>query len=268
VPDHPQQAGRDQRRVEDDGGAHDVLRGTCVQQGAAEIGAEQRQHDHPVERDQQAARRRIVDRDDAAFRHGGPQEGAKQQIEGAPVEQRLEDLLAEQVADALAVADAGQHDPAGDEQRHQGDDVEQQGCPEGAERRTADQAVDGPDPGAAQRQARDGLGRQAGDHDAQQQQDRAAIDDIGQLHEMPAQPRDLMDGEIHPLGQDLEEGAVGGIGRLGRGREGPFADEPADHCRDTKSRPFHALAPIRRPAKPKRNREAPPSSRSLGSVLI
>ena len=59
------------------------------------------------------------------------------------VEQRLEDLLAEQVADALGVADAGQHDAAGDEQRHQGDNIEQQGRPEGAERRMTDQAVDG-----------------------------------------------------------------------------------------------------------------------------
>ena len=102
------------------------------EQGAAEMGAEQRQHDHPVEREQEAARRRIVDRDDAAFRRGGPQEGAKQQVEGAPVEQRLEDLLAEQMADALGIADAGQHDAAGDEQRDQGHDVEQQGRAEGA----------------------------------------------------------------------------------------------------------------------------------------
>ena len=107
--------------------------GAGVQQGAAEMGAEQRQHDHPVERDQQAARRRIVDRGDAAFRRGGPQEGAEQEVEGAPVEQRLEDLLAEQVADALGIADAGQHDAAGDEQRHQGDDVEQQRRAEGAQ---------------------------------------------------------------------------------------------------------------------------------------
>ncbi len=199
------------------------------------MGAEQRQHDHPVERDQQAARRRIVDRGNAAFGRGGPQEGAKQEVEGAPVEQRLEDLLAEQMADALGIADAGQHDAAGDEQRHQGDDVEQQGRPEGAKRRMADQAVDGPDAGAVQRQAHDGLGRQARDHDAQQQQERAAVDDVGQLYQVPAQRGDVVDGEVHALGQHLEEGAVGGIGRLGRSRAGPFADEAADHCRDTKS---------------------------------
>ena len=84
------------------------LRGAGVQQGAAEMAADQRQHDHPVEGDQQAARRRIVDRRDAAFRRGGPQPGAEQEVEGAPVEQRLEDLLAEQAADALGIADAGQ----------------------------------------------------------------------------------------------------------------------------------------------------------------
>ena len=84
-------------------------------------------------------------------------------------------------------------------------------------------------------QAHDGLGRQARDHDAQQQQGRAAVDDVGQLYQVPAQRGDVVDGEVHALGQHLEEGAVGGIGRLGGGREGPFADEAADHCRDTKS---------------------------------
>ena len=86
------------------------------EQGAAEMGAEQRQHDHPVERDQEAARRRVVDRGDAAFRRGGPQEGAEQEVEGAPVEQRLEDLLAEQMPPMLWGSPMlGQHDAAGDD---------------------------------------------------------------------------------------------------------------------------------------------------------
>ncbi len=181
------------------------------------MAGDQRQHDHPVERDQEAARRRIVDRGDAAFRRAGPQEGAEQEVEGAPVEQCLEDLLAELMADALGIADATQHDAAGDEQRYEGNDVEQQ--------QAARKARSGEWPtrrsivrtrARLKQQPRNGLGRQARGHDAEQQQSRAAVDDAGQLPQMPAQGGNLMDGEVHPLGQDLEEGAVGGYRPIGR----------------------------------------------------
>ena len=91
------------------------------------------------------------------------------------------------------------------------------------------------EPRAVQQQAHDDLGGQARHHDAQQQQGRAAVDDVGQLPQMPAQGGDLVDGEIDPLGQEFQEGAVGGVGRLGSGRARPLADEAADHRRNTKS---------------------------------
>ena len=92
VPDHPEQAGGDQRRVEDDGRPGDLAAGARRLERARDMAADQRQDDHPVQRHQEAARRGIVDRRDATLRRAGPEPGAEQQVEGAPVEQRLERL--------------------------------------------------------------------------------------------------------------------------------------------------------------------------------
>ncbi len=155
---------------------------------------------------------RIVDRGDAAFRRPGRQEGAEQEVEGAPVEQCLEDLLAEQMADALGIADATQHDAAGDEQRHEGDDVGSKAARK-PERRMA--RPDGRSCRTRARLSSSALASAARPATTMPSSSRAVRPSTitGRLPQMPAQGGDLMDGEIHPLGQDLEEGAVGGIGR-------------------------------------------------------
>ena len=104
--------------------------------------ADQRQDDHPVQRRQEAARLGIVDGCDAALRRARSEPGAEQEVEGAPVDERLESLLPELARQALGIADLGEDQPAGDRERDQSDDIEQHGAPEGPERRVADQAVE------------------------------------------------------------------------------------------------------------------------------
>ena len=233
VPDHPEQAGRDQRRVEDDGRPGDLAAGARRLERAGDVATDQRQDDHPVQRHQQAARRGIVDRRDAALRRAGPEPGAEQEVERPPVEQRLEDLLAQLAADALGIADLGKDQAGSDHERQQRDHVEQHGKPEGAQRRVADQAVEAPEPRAAQQQARDVFRRQAGHHDAQQQERGPAAHDVGQVGQMLAQRGELLQREFQPLGQQRQErarGAFGAVGGLGRGRAGPRRGETAQRC--------------------------------------
>ena len=160
----------------------------------------------------------------------GPQPGAEQEVEGAPVDERLESLLPELARQALGIADLGEDQAAGDRERDQSDDVEQHGAPEGPERRVADQAVEAAQPGTAQQQAHGIFRRQARDHDAQQQEHGAAVDDVGQARQMAAESGDLLQREFQPLGQELQErarGAFGAIGGLGRSRAGPRRGETA-----------------------------------------
>ena len=235
VPDHPEQAGGDQRRVEDDGRPDDLAAGACRLERAGDMAADQRQDDHPVQRHQEAARRGIVDRRDAALRRAGSQPGAEQQVERAPVEERLEDLLAEPAADALGIADLGKDEAGGDYERQQRHHVEQHGEPEGAQRRMADQAVEAPEPRPAQQEARDVFRGQARHHDAQQQERGPAAHDVGQAGQMPAERGDLLQREFQPVGQERQErsrGAFGAEGGPGRSRAGPRRGETAQRrCR-------------------------------------
>ena len=98
LPDDPDQAERDQRGVEDHRGAHRLVADAGARQGRRDVGPQQRQDDHEVERDQQAAGGGIADRRDPSLGIGRPQEGAEYQVEGAPVEQRQENLVAELAA--------------------------------------------------------------------------------------------------------------------------------------------------------------------------
>jgi hypothetical protein len=192
--------------------------------------ADQRQDDHPVQSHQEAASLGIVDWRDAALRRARPEPGAEQEVEGAPVDECLENLLPELARQALGIADLGEDHAARDHERDQRNHVEQHGEPEGPERRVADQAVEAPQPGTAQQQAHGIFRRQAGDHDAQQQKHGAAVDDLGQARQMAAQSGDLLQREFQPLGQELQErarGAFGAVGRLGRGRAGPRRGETA-----------------------------------------
>ena len=113
---------------------------------------------------------------------------------------------------ALGIADLGEDEAGGDRERDQRDDVEQHGAPEGAQRRVADQAVEAAQPRPAQQQAHGIFRRQAGHHDAQQQERGAAVDDVGQARQMPAQSGDLLQREFQPLGQELQERAGGAFG--------------------------------------------------------
>ena len=208
----------------------DLAAGARGRERAREVVADQRQDDHPVQRHQEAARRGIVDRRDAALRRARPEPGAEQQVEGAPVDQRLEDLLPELAVDALGIADPGEDQAARDRERDQRDQVEHDGEPEGPERRMADQAVEAPAAGAAQQQAHDIFRHQTGDYDAQQQERGPAVDHVGQARQVRAQGGDLLQREFQPLGQELQEragGAFGAVGRLGGGRAGPRRGETA-----------------------------------------
>ena len=108
VPDDPKQAGRDQRRIEDDGRTGDFAAGARGHERAREVMADQRQDDHPVQRHQEAARLGIVDRCDAALRRARPEPGAEQEVEGAPVHEPLESLLSELARQALGIAHLGE----------------------------------------------------------------------------------------------------------------------------------------------------------------
>ena len=226
VPDHPEQAAGDQRRVEDDGRRGDLAAGAGRLERARDVAADQRQDDHPVQRHQEASRRGIIDRRDAALRRAGPKPGAEQQVEGAPVEQRLKDFLAEPAADALGIADLGEHEAGCDHERQQRDQVEQHGKPEGAQRRVADQAVEAFQPRPAQQAAGDIFRHKAGHHDAQQQQRGAAVDDAGQAGQMAAEGGDLLQREIQPLGQEREERARGALRTEGRPAPRPSRPTP------------------------------------------
>jgi hypothetical protein len=230
VPDHPEQAERDQRRIEDDGGADDRAAGAGDVEGTGGVTAEQRQHDHPVQRHQQATRRLIVDRCDAALGCGGPEPGPKQQVERAPVEDGLQDFLAEPAGNALRIADLCQNETASHGQCDQGGQVEQESPPEGAQRRMADQAVETFQAGAVEQQADGIFRRQPRHHDAQQEERGAAVDDVGQVRQVPAQRGDLLHRELQPLDQEFQEGigaALGAVGCLRRGRAGPRRGENA-----------------------------------------
>ena len=235
MPDHPEQGGGDQRRVEDDGCPDDVAVGARGLESFRQMAADQRQDDHPVQRHQEAARCGIVDRRDAALRRGGPEPGAEQKIERAPVEERMEDFLAQPAADALGIANPGKDEAGRDDERQQRHHVEQYGAPEGAQRRMADEAVEAFQSRPVQQEPHDVFRRQAGRHDSQQQEGRPAVHDVGQGGQMLAEGRNLLQREFKPVGQEREErsrGAFGAEGGPGRGRASPRRGEPAQRrCR-------------------------------------
>ena len=230
MPDHPEKPCGDHRHVEDQGRTHLLARRAGIDQGAADLSCDQRQQDEAVHPDQQAARRRVADRGDAALRRARPQPGAEDHVVDPPVEQPAEDLLAELAAEALGIADLGLHEAGNDRERDQRHEVEQDGEREGAQRRMSDQPVDAARPGPPQHGPGNDFRQQPAHDYAQQQQRGATVDDVGEVQEMPAERRDLAHGEVQPLGHDVEEGTGGGlprIDRLGQGRTRPGGGEAA-----------------------------------------
>ena len=135
----PPRAGRqpDQRHVEHDGRRDHLRLAPVVSSSTSGMAADQRQDDHPVQADQQARRRRVVDRRDAALRRAGPEPGAEHEVERPPIEQ------AEGSPGPPAAARPGDRRPGQATRRAAttapaGQDIEQYGMHEGAQRRMAD----------------------------------------------------------------------------------------------------------------------------------
>ena len=123
----------------------------------------------------------IVDRRDAALRRAGPEPGAEQEIEGAPVEQRLEDLLARACRGTLWGS------PIWARTRRPATTSASSATTSSSTARPKARSGEWPtrrskplQPRPAQQQARDIFRGQAGHHDAQQQERGPAADDVGQ----------------------------------------------------------------------------------------
>ena len=143
-----------------------------------DLAHQQRQQDHDVQADQQARRRRIVDRRDAPLRRVGMQPDAEHEVEAAPVEQREQDLLRERAVPRpaaspawLATKRAATHSAISAAQSSSG------AMEEGAQRRFAGMALEDADPHPLQHgHARQPFRGQAGHDDADQQPVAAQAD--------------------------------------------------------------------------------------------
>ena len=194
------------------------------------MGAEQRQADHPVERDQEAARRRIVDRGDAAFRAAGRRKARNRRLKRA--------------SRTAPGRPAGRADGRRSEARRWPAAWPATNSATRAtmsSSRAASKARSGEWP-TRRSMVRTRGGSAPGERWPRPPSRRprcpAAAGTVRPSTMLGSCIRCLpsvgvVDGEVHALGQDAQEGAVGGVGRLGRGRARPFADEAADHCRDT-----------------------------------
>ena len=102
---------------------------TGEHQGPFLVVVGERQDDHEVEGGQQTTRREIVDWRDPASRHVGAQPGTKDEVEGPPIDQHHQKLLAEPAMHPVRIADLAYHQTTGHPQGRQGKRIEER-CPQ------------------------------------------------------------------------------------------------------------------------------------------
>ena len=206
VPDDGEQAHGDHDGEEKSGDLDRLGTGAGQLQGALLKVTRERQDDHEVEGGHQAMRGDVVDRRDTPGRRLGPQPDAEHEIEGPPVNQHHQELLAELAMESLPVTQLAEDKPAGDPQRRQGSGIEHRGARKSRNRGSADEAASLQ---PTEQQPHQIFGRQARDDDARQQQRRLyARDDFRQSQQMRDQRGKVRDRHFQPGDDGIDERAA------------------------------------------------------------